>query len=193
MEPDGSITQCLDLIRQGDSQAAQTLWQRYFPRLVRVARDVLLQSRCHPRDEEDVALSAMDRFCRAAQDGRYPDLADRDGLWRLLLCITTNRALDTARRERRRGRGSVRIEADLEGGLGALAADGPSPEFAALMTDQCDRLLTQLDEDLAAMAIAKLEGYTNQEIADRLQCSVRTVERRLRLIRDLWRAEELSP
>lgn len=35
----------------------------------------------------------------------------------------------------------------------------------------------------------KLEGYTNAEIAGELGCLVRTVERRLRLIRNTWTRE----
>jgi DNA-binding CsgD family transcriptional regulator len=31
-----------------------------------------------------------------------------------------------------------------------------------------------------------MEGYTNEEIAARLDCGVRTVERKLKLIRVLW-------
>ena len=45
------------------------------------------------------------------------------------------------------------------------------------------------DADLRALAIAKMEGYTNQEIAERLDCSLRTVERRLHLIRKKWGRE----
>ena len=148
-------------------------------------------------DEEDVALSAMDRFCRAAQQGRYPDLADRYGLWRLLLRITTRRALDLARRERRQRRGGCAqrdpltdAQAELER-VSSMTADEPSPAFAAEMAEACRGLLNRLpDADLRRVALAKLEGYGNQEIADLLGCSTRTVERRLQLIRDLWRAEE---
>ena len=69
-------------------------------------------------DEEDVALSAMNRFFQTAEEGRYPDVADRDGLWRLLWQITTHRVIDLRRREncQRRGGGqgrfnSIRIQA----------------------------------------------------------------------------------
>jgi DNA-directed RNA polymerase specialized sigma24 family protein len=194
---DGSITHCLHLLRQGDQEAVRLIWQRYFPRLVQQARRALTAVARRAADEEDVALSAIDRFCRAAQQGRFPDLADRDGLWRLLLRITTRRALDLARRERRQRRGGGATQAALTGAedefdrLSSLAADEPSPAFAAEMAEACRGLLDCLpDADLRTLAVAKLEGYGNQEIADSLGCSIRTVERRLQLIRDLWRAEE---
>jgi DNA-directed RNA polymerase specialized sigma24 family protein len=173
----------------------RVIWERYYPRLVRLAREKMTAAARHGADEEDVALSAMDRFCRAAQEGRYPDLADRDGLWRLLLRITTRCALDRARRERsaRRGGGVLpnRWTLGAAESLSALGDDEPGPEFAAEMAEACRGLLERLpDADLRTLAVAKLEGYSNQEAAKLLGCSLRTVERRLRLIRHLWREEE---
>jgi DNA-directed RNA polymerase specialized sigma24 family protein len=60
-----------------------------------------------------------------------------------------------------------------------------------MMVEERQRLLELLDDpDLEALAVAKMEGYTNEEIAERFGCSVRTVERRLRLIRKKWQQEE---
>ena len=74
--------------------------------------------------------------------------------------------------------------------LTRAADDQPTPEFAAMMAEQCRRLLEQLeDSSLQALALAKMEGYSNEEIAKQLGCSVRTVERRLKLIRDVWKEE----
>jgi DNA-directed RNA polymerase specialized sigma24 family protein len=67
--------------------------------------------------------------------------------------------------------------------------DSPTPEFAATMADECARLLGQLDDDLQQIALAKMEDFTNQEIAGKLDCSVSTVERSLRLIRKIWQRE----
>ena len=116
MSSEGSITQWIAQIKDGDSAGAKGIWQRYFPRLVQLARK---QIRGVPRgmaDEEDVALSALDSFCRAAREGRFPDLADRDGLWRLLLQMTFHKAMGLARHERRqcRGRGRIRSLDDNE-------------------------------------------------------------------------------
>ncbi len=58
------------------------------------------------------------------------------------------------------------------------------------MAESCRRLLDVLgDEQLRRIAVWKMEGYTNREIADRLGCVIETVERRLRLIRSLWQHE----
>jgi RNA polymerase sigma factor (sigma-70 family) len=197
MAPAGSVTHFLNLLRHGQGDAARFIWERYFPRLVEHARLKLSPDLRRATDEEDIALSAIARFCRAAQQGRYPDLADRHELWRLLLRITTRRALDLARQERRRRRGggaqretATAGQDDIES-LSSVTGDEPGPAYAAEMAETCRCLLTCLpDDDLQMLAVSKLEGYANTEIAERLGCSLRTVERRLQLIRDLWRAQE---
>ena len=200
MSSDGSITHWLAGVREGDPVAVQALWQRYFPQLVRFAREKLAGMPRRVADEEDAALSALDSFCRAAGQGRFPDLADRDDLWRLLLRITAYKAIDLRRREmreRRSGRefdgaGPSDDDGSSPGGLEwtQMIGDAPTPEFAAMMAEECRRLLEQFaDPDLRALAVAKMEGYTNDEIAARRDCSVRTVERRLRLIRRKWERE----
>jgi DNA-directed RNA polymerase specialized sigma24 family protein len=45
------------------------------------------------------------------------------------------------------------------------------------------------DETLRQIAIAKLEGYKNLEIAEQLGLSLRSVQRKLSLIRQTWSEE----
>jgi DNA-directed RNA polymerase specialized sigma24 family protein len=193
------ITFWIEEIKRGNPAAAEVIWERYFPQLVRIAREKLRGVPGRMADEEDVALSALDSFCRAAEQGCFPDLADRHGLWRLLFRQTARKAVDLARHERReiRGGGRVRGEATLNGsrpesgeqGLARVAGDAVSPEFAVMMADQCRRLLGRLDPHLQTIALAKMEGYGNDEIALRTQRSLRTVERRVQLIRRIWQEE----
>jgi DNA-directed RNA polymerase specialized sigma24 family protein len=150
-------------------------------------------------DEEDVALSAFASFCSAAAAGRFPDLADHDALWRLLIQLTAQKAIDQGRRQRRakRGGGQVRGEsalhqtdtAGIEEGLAQVVGDTPTPEFAAMVAEECARLLDCLNDDLRPIALAKMEDCTNQEIAVKLGCSLTTVERGLRFIRKIWKQE----
>src|SRR6478672_9490680 len=88
----GSVSHWIHLIKAGENDAAQPLWERYFQRLARFARKELQGNPRRLADEEDVALSAFDSFCRGAAAGRFPQLADRDDLWRLLLVITARKA-----------------------------------------------------------------------------------------------------
>jgi len=196
MSSEGSITRWLEGIQQGDPAAAEALWNRCFPELVRFARDRLRDVPRRVADEEDVALSALESFYRAAEQGRFDQLADRDDLFRLLLRMTARKAVDLVRREtsQRRGGGQVRGDSGLPDGDAAtcahpLADPARTPELAATVADECRRLLGQLEPDLQTLALAKMDGHTNEEVAEQLQCSVRTVERRLHLIREIWEGE----
>ena len=197
----GSVTHWLGALRGGDLDAAQPLWERYFARLVRLAQ-ARLRTRRGPgavEDEEDAALSAFDSFCRAATEGRFPRLDDRDDLWRLLVTITERKATDQMRRAGRvkRGGGRVRNEADLAAGgpddepagLDRIAGHQPTPEFAAEFAEEYRRLFEALrDEELRRIAVWRLEGHSVGEIAARLGCAQRTVARRLECIRKEWGA-----
>jgi DNA-directed RNA polymerase specialized sigma24 family protein len=199
-EPDGSVTRWIgDLVAGTDpDSAAQKLWQRYFHRLVHLARDRLRAGPRGPADAEDAALSAFDSFCRGAAAGRFPRLDARDDLWALLVTLTARKAADQVRRERRqkRGGGRVRTEQQLGGaaaggggGLEELVGREPTPELAAMVAEEYRHLLGRLgDETLCRIAAWKLEGYAHEEIAARLGCGLRTVERKLGVIRSIWRA-----
>src|SRR5262245_19519036 len=174
MNPEGSVTQWLGQAQAGDPAAAQQLWERYFGRLVALARVKLQGAQRGMADEEDVALSAFDSFYRGAQQGRFPQLNDRDNLWRLLVVITARKAANLKRdagRQKRGGRAEAEAaprEPDAE--LEAVLSHEPSPEFAAQVAEECQRLLSGLgDELLRTVALAKMEGYTNEEIAQQLR------------------------
>jgi DNA-directed RNA polymerase specialized sigma24 family protein len=199
MSSDDSVSRWIDEVKKGNHAGAEALWERYFPCLVRFARERLRGLPRRASDEEDVALSALDSFCRAAERGRFPDLADREGFWRLLLQMTARKAADVVRHETRdvRGGGQVLSESALgdDGstwgaqGLARIADEHVGPELAAVLAEECQRLLGQLEPELQPVALAKMEGFANAEIAEQLLCSVRTIERRLQLIRRIWEQE----
>lgn len=196
-----SVTYWLRQLEAGDAAAARPLWERYFTQLVHLARGRLRGARPRAADEEDVALSAFDSFCRGVAGGRFPLLNDRNNLWALLLTLTERKAVDLAQHEGRQKRGGGRLagESALEHspeegrGLEQVAGPEPTPEFAVQVAEECQRLLDQLgDEELRELAVAKLEGYTNAEIAAKLGCAEITIERRLRLVRKRWE-KEMTP
>jgi DNA-directed RNA polymerase specialized sigma24 family protein len=197
-EIEDSVTVWIASLKAGDADAAQQLWQRYFETLVRLARDRLRGAPRTVADEEDAALSAFDSFVRGAARGRYPRLDDRDDLWRLLVVITERKAIDQAHRERRQKRGGGRIRSiagaadssSPQGELVYLAGTEPTPEFAAQVADECRLLLGVLrDDSLRVVARLRMEGYSNKEVADQLGCSLRTIARKVELIRRSWLTE----
>jgi DNA-directed RNA polymerase specialized sigma24 family protein len=190
------VSQWLGRLRAGEHAAAQPLWERYFRRLVVLARAKLKGGPRRAADEEDVALSAFDSFCRAAARGRFPQLSDRDDLWHLLVVLTARKACDLLRREGRHKRGGGRspdprpVRPGEPDPLEQVLGREPTPEFAAQVAEECRRLLALLgNAELEQVALAKMEGYTTEEIARRLGRTSRTVERKLQLIRDIWQAE----
>src|SRR5262245_32083335 len=204
MIADASVTHWIDRLKAGDPEAAQKLWERYFRRLVGLDRKKLRAAPRRAADEEDVALSAFDSFCRGAEQDRFPQLHDRLDLWQLLVLLTARKAIDLAQHERRqkRGGGAVIDEAALpypvdSSKQGApveqFPAPDPTPAFAAQVAEECRRLLERLDNpDLRRVALLKVEGYSNDEIAAQLGCGLRTVERRLGLIRTMWKQDDES-
>jgi RNA polymerase sigma factor (sigma-70 family) len=191
MSSSGSVTHWLALLKAGDAAAAQPLWERYFRRLVGLARLKLQGAPRQAADEEDAALSAFDSFCRAAEAGRFPRLDDRDDLSQVLLLLTARKALRQKEREQAQKRGAGRMVSEAD--LAQLIGDEPTPEFAAQVSEEYRRLLDLLGEqELRAVVGLKVEGYTTQEIARHLQCSPRTVERKLERIRSIWAAEVQS-
>jgi DNA-directed RNA polymerase specialized sigma24 family protein len=187
-----SVTQWLDQLRAGNPAAAQPLWERYFRRLVGLARKRLQDTPRGVADAEDVALSAFHSFCRGVEAGRFPQLHDRANLWHLLVVITARKAQRFAEHEGRLKRGgSARLEEGVN--LDQLVGSEPTPEFAAMVAEECRRLFAALeDAELERVAQRKMEGYTTDEIAQELGYVSRTVERKLRLIRTVW-SQELNP
>jgi DNA-directed RNA polymerase specialized sigma24 family protein len=192
----GSISLCLAMLKKGDQAAAQTLWAAYFQRLVGLARSRLQGLHRGGGDEEDIALSALKSLLVRAERGEFPQLADRDDLWQLLYVITVRKAITLAKRERalRRGGGAVCYLSEFEGTEleGAVDAE-PNPDLALQVAEECRRLLDLLaDETLSRIALWKMEGYTNKEVARKLGVVEQTVERKVRRIRELWSARGMS-
>ena len=198
MTSHGSVSLWIDRARWGDDEAAGQLWRRYFGRLVRLARAALNGAPRRAADEEDVALSAFDSFCRGAEQGRFPRLEGRDDLWALLVVVTARKAIDLRQRETRQKRGGGRVGGESvldqllgdEGGaagIGQVVGAEPTPDLAARVAEEFQQLLAQLPGDeLRTVALRKMEGYTNAEIAAELGCADATVERRLKLLRSVW-------
>jgi DNA-directed RNA polymerase specialized sigma24 family protein len=201
MSDSGSITQWIGDLRDGRPSAAAGLWQRYYHRLVGLARKKLRDAPRRMADEEDVVLQAFHSFCRGAEDGRFPRLEDRDDLWQILVMLTARKAADQLKQQFRAKRGGGQVRGDSvfidrfdskeRAGIDQVVGSEPTPEFAVRVADECRRLLETLGDDtLCDVAVAKMEGYTNDEIAQRLGVQTRTIERKLRLIRELWSQEE---
>lgn len=182
----GSVSHWVDGLRAGDSVAAQELWNRYFSRLVSVAQS-RLSKLSREASGEDIALSALKSVMIGVRENRFPDLSDRHSLWPLLVTITARKAVSEQRRQLAQRR-SRAVECRLEDVRDYIGIE-PLPEFAVEVADELERLVRDLgDSTLRQIVERKLACCTNEEIADELGCSTRTVIRKLNRIRQEWRA-----
>lgn len=195
---DAGVTQWIGRGKSNDAQAQQAVWEAYFARLVAFARSKLEDSGRREVDEEDIALSAMHSFYRGMQEGRFNRLDSRHDLWRLLVAITARKVCAQKRRRFAAKRGGGRLggesilirrdeKDDRQEGIEAVPQDEPTPDFLCMVAEECRHKLDALgDEFLRQIALWTLEGYTAPEIAEKLGCARRTVERKLHLIREKW-------
>jgi DNA-directed RNA polymerase specialized sigma24 family protein len=180
----------------GDGEDAQKIWNDYFGKLVRLAHRKLNGMPLRAVDEEDVALSAMNSFYQGMTQKKFTNLQSREDLWKLLVTITARKATAQRRRyySQKRGGGRIRGESvfgrrddQSNGGIADILGTEPTPELAVALAENCQTLLDDLqDEALRQIALLTLEGYRTEEIAVKLGCVRRTIERKLERIREIW-------
>jgi RNA polymerase sigma factor (sigma-70 family) len=185
-----SIRLSLEQLKGGDPRAAQHLWDRYYGRLIALARKKLGDSSRRGMDENDVVQTAFTGFCLRAQAGGFPNLKDREGLWALLAVMTARAAANQRLHEGRLKRGSGRVgstareEHSGEWQLMDVISQRPSAEDAAIFVAQLEHFMDSLDDPSDRLILLwKLEERTNPEIAKYLDCSLSAIERKLRSIR----------
>ena len=200
MSGDEPVTCWLRQLEAGDEDAARLLWQRYYRELVELARARLGTTPRRVADEEDVALSVLRCLYEGAARGQFAELVNRGELWQLLAAITGRKVIDQQRRlnQQKRGGGRVRGDSVVHGndddrssvGFDQFGGDAATPEVLAIAAEEFQRLMLLLDDDrLRQIAQCKLEGYTNEEIGQRLGLACRSIERKLQRIRQIWATE----
>jgi DNA-directed RNA polymerase specialized sigma24 family protein len=192
----GSVTGLIAQFKNGDSSAAQKLWDLFAARLAALARPKLARSPALG-DEEDVALSALNSFFTGVEQERFPQLDCREALWRLLSTMTNRKIAFRVRQQRcekRGGQGANRRRVyRLQENSISIADPAPPPDIRAAFEEACDQLLEALgDSQLRSVAMWKMEGYADDEIATKLGCALRTVERKTRLIRTIWHDKAMN-
>ncbi len=188
------VTAWIEQLSQNSDEAAFRLWEHFCTRLTEYAGRRLAQSSKRVYDHEDAAVSAFRSLCRGVEERRFPNLRDRDSLWALLLTITARKVSNRKRYDHQSRRDvSKNVTADLlqatdiHLGVEYLPALEPTPEFAVEVADLSEKFFERLDEpELKQLMLLKLEGFTNEECADRLNLSRRTVQRKLERIRRSW-------
>jgi DNA-directed RNA polymerase specialized sigma24 family protein len=187
-----SVTGWIDQLSDGNDQAAEQLWKHISARLRDFARQRLDTETLRRYDEDDAANSAFHSLCRGLADGCM-EAENRDALWGLLAVITS-RKISAQRRflnRQKRGGGNVRGESGFaefgDVGINAVESNQKTPDVLAEISESCTQLFSTLaDETLKKIVLLKFQGDTNGEVADKLKCTRRTIERKLERIRRIW-------
>lgn len=196
---EGSVTRVIRRMQSGDPDGAALIWQRFYTRLRAQVKERLGSPSRTLGDEEDVALESLTELFQGLLKGKYPALDNRESLWKLLVTVASRNVIDEVNKERRLKRGGGRVVNESGMGTGIESTPGilsqipssdPSPEVKLMIAERCTEMLDALeDEQLQSIALLKTAGSTNQEVADKLAISLRSVERRLNEIRERWGAQ----
>ncbi len=183
----GSISIWIQRLQDGQDDAVDAIWHRYHQRLLRVASSLLPSSARQEADEEDIVSGTFHSFFRRVQQGSFTELEDRNELWHLLSRMARRKAINMIRHQRRQKRcNDLQPANDAPPPMDQFHASTPAPQWSLIEPESIRELLGTLDEGLREIAVCRLQGFTNQEIAAQIRRSVPTVERRLRLIRQQW-------
>ena len=195
-----SVSQFISGLQRGDSVAATRIFERFFDRLVALARRKLEGAPKKQADEEDVVQVTLAEFFRKVQQpGAFSKLQDRNDLWQVIAMMVDRRATDLMRKERAQSRGGGRVSTEsiffqpgdsLSGaGIDGVAGLDPTPELAEQWLNSLTEMLGGVEPRQREMVLMRLQGYGLDEIAVQLSVSQRTVERTFQALRTRYGQE----
>src|SRR5262245_1828651 len=159
----------------GAGEADRAAFERFTRRLVGLARTQLDDRLQHKLDPEDVVQSAYKSFFLRYGQGALA-AEGWDGLWGLLTVITLRKCADRVRYHRAERRDLSR-EAGGDEPWRDAAGREPTPEEAVALAETVEGLLRELDGDERPIVEMSLQGYSTQEISERLGRAERSVRR----------------
>lgn len=186
-------TELIDRWRSGDQDAANTLYRRYVERLSGIVTAQLSDRLRARTDADDVLQSACRSFFRRVQDGQF-QFDEDDDVWKLLVTISLNKLRSQVRRHTAAKRDAAQEIARRDPALPddfhlEKLAETPSPVEAFIFAEMIERVSDRLDKRHAMLLKLRMEGYNQQEIAQELQTSDRSIRRMLNNIRQILSRE----
>jgi RNA polymerase sigma factor (sigma-70 family) len=183
---DLSSAELLNAVRRRDSAAEEALFARYVPQLQMLVRSRLSTKIARRVDGEDVVQSAMQSFFVRAADGEFS--VDQSGdLWRLLATITLRKLAkaNETHRAAKRDAGREFVSRSTEAEMDWLRSREPTPADATAAAEELFWLMRQIPGANRQALQLRMQGFELAEIAERLQCSERSVRRWLDEAREL--------
>lgn len=193
----GSVSACLSALRNQSNEAQEQLCLRYRESLAAHARKWVNGRLGRIADEDDIAQEALWACTVSIRANRSQWVKTRAHWWGFLVTAAHNWALDEHKKlgRKKRGGGLVRGESafiGLESSAGAGGIDcAPDPEppldRRQMAAESFQQLLASLRPKVRQVALLKRQGFSNREIACRLDIALVTVKRRLNIIRTKWK------
>jgi len=197
MEPSDneSFEKLLDAMQSGEDRAFTAFFNRHYDQLVQFAKKKLGSFPLRTFDEHDVAQSAMKSLFKSLRKNRL-EAQNSIELWQILISITKNKLIDRRRRQHAQKRGSGMVRGDsiwTQAGDDNLfyeqqdTKQNMTPDAQVELLETTDLLFQRLEDDKTReVARLLLEGYRINDIAEKLNCVRRTIERKIVHIRELW-------
>jgi RNA polymerase sigma-70 factor (ECF subfamily) len=176
-----SFAEFLARLQAGDGSATREIFERFAGQLIALARQKFEGPLRHKVDPEDVVQSAYKSFFARYGAGNLK-VENWNSLWGLLTLITVRKCAERVAYHRADCRDAARevsAPPGAEEGAAWPEAPGrePTPLEAAQLGETVDQLLASLDADERPVIELSLQGYTTQEISERLGCPERSVRR----------------
>jgi len=189
----GSVTRAIAALDGPGESAAQLLWERFFQQLCDFAARRIYRRHRRLLSPDEIATDAFLALIDGIRQKRFDRVRDRDDLWQMLILIAARRTIHVQRQldRKKRGGGKVRGQsalgrANIDSIIDFIGRD-LSPEVFAQIQEMSQQLFAELPNDaLRHVAAWRMAGHSNAEIATKLDVTERTVERKLKLIRDIW-------
>ena len=177
-------------LRNGSDTAAREVFDRYVERLLLLSKRRIGQRMNSRVDPEDVVQSVFRTFFTRMKNDQF-DIAAEDDLFKLLVRITTHKTLRQIAHHR-----AAKRDPNLEAGHGDDAREmllqamdsEPTPETIVTFMDQLEHFLGQLVPEDRQILELRLQGFSTEEIAEKLGSYDRKIRRVLERIRGV--AEE---
>lgn len=184
-------------LKEGEERAAEKLWEEYFLKIVKLAKNKMNNIQFGAVDEEDIAISAMKSFCKMARK-RDEVIADSTELWKLLATITKRKVIKERKRQHADCRqenlrvGSSKIgvknknndDNENHDGLKLIQGEAPDPHLIIEGKEVLEQIHALLESDdflknpkIHEFVTMKSQGWSNSEIAEKLGTTIRTVQR----------------
>lgn len=197
-----SVSEWIESMKLGDTAAYGQLWQRYYSQLITKARRIL-KSRGTGKetfDEEDVLQSVFFALFRGIENGKFPNLSDRGGLWRLLIVMTERRTIGKVKHDNAQKRGGKvqtfpihgekntgsRIHFDVQGQL------EPAPQTVEQLVKTVDEVMAGCNEVERQIIIERMQGHDLEAIAKTMNLSTATIGRKLSYLKERLRHQMMN-